>query len=131
MPDWNIDGIAREVIADVIDQMGETVYDTVAEEFEDVGDDILHDVCFPLETNRGFTQREEVRTACEKFCKQIDDSVFNAVNAGIASIQKDLGVEHGDFAGMHFSGPHSSFDMYQEYRIYMIAQMRSQAGEPE
>jgi len=36
--------------------------------------------------------------------EEIHHMAYNALNTAVAEIQDKLGVEHGDFAGAHFTG---------------------------
>lgn len=54
----------------------------------------------------------------------LDDATFNAVSAGCFDIQKMLGIDAGDYAGVYFSGDEANEAVRQTMVKYLFAELR-------
>lgn len=58
------------------------------------------------------------------FNKLVDTATQDALNAGCLAIQQALGIETGDVAGVHFSGPDEVRPVAQAMVDYLLTEYR-------
>lgn len=126
---WNIRGIAFQVVQECIDNFENSRHYGLWELFEQIGADEIRRICLPLETGRGFTQREELTAVAHHMCAEMDRAVEDAANGAMMHIQEKLQITTGDFAGVHYCGHEFKVLLMPLYR-YMLAEMkRKEKGE--